>query len=426
MEATPGMNVLHINEFDQIGGAATAMWRLHSGLRQLGVNSRILAARISGDAVDVHPLPRWRRRDYHLARLGRWLRFPDVLITSTFDLAREPVFQETEIIHLHNLHHGYFNYLALPKLLRGKRAFLTLHDMWAVTGHCSYSADCQRWKTGCGRCPYPLAYPAMRFDTSALEWRLKRRAFAQTLSGVFVLSQWMEAIAKASFLGDLPVYRIPAGLDTAVYRPHDRLACRQLLGIPDDRFVLMFAAMNVNDPRKGSDLLVAALRQLPIHHRQRLTLLVLGDTRPDDCTGLGCQMVLTGRVFNDHLKARLYSAADVFVSPAREEAFGLVLQEAMACGVPCLSFRVGGMPDLVRDGETGITVEPEHTAKLADAILRLIERDDERRLLGTRARHFVEREFGLQPQAGKYLAAYAGQTAPCADQPSASEVAELT
>ncbi|MCS7080208.1 MAG: glycosyltransferase [Chloracidobacterium sp.] len=409
------MNVLHINEFDQLGGAATAMWRLHVGLRRLGVNSQVMAAHISSGGAEVHRLPPWRRRDYQLARLGRWLRFPDVFITSTFDIAREPVFQAADVVHLHNLHHGYFNYLALPKLLRGKRAFLTLHDMWAVTGHCTYSADCGRWKTGCGRCPYPKVYPSMRFDTSALEWRLKRWSLAKTLTGVIVLSRWMEAVAKAGFLGDLPVYRIPAGLDTEVYCPYDKSDCRRMLGIADDRFVLMFAAMNVNDPRKGGDLLLAALRRLPNSHRRRLTLLVLGDTPPDGCAALDCQTTLAGRITNDHLKARVYSAADVFVSPAREEAFGLVLQEAMACGVPCISFHVGGMPDLVRHGETGLTVEPENIAGLADAIASVMDNDTERATMGRQARRLVVADYGLQSQAQRCMAAYEGRTQPDAE-----------
>ncbi len=403
------MRVLHISEFDQLGGAATAMWRLHAGLRQLGVNSRVMAAQVSAGGEDVSRLPRWRWRDYQLARLGRWLRFPDVFITSTFDLAREPAFQAAEVIHLHNLHHGYFNYLALPKLLQGKRAFLTLHDMWAVTGHCTYSADCRRWKTGCGRCPYPRVYPAMRFDTSALEWRLKRRSLAQTLSGVITLSRWMETVAKDSFLGHLPVYRIPSGLDTDVYRPHDKAACRRLLGIAEERFVLLFAAMHANDPRKGSDLLVAALRQLPLPYRQRLTLLALGDALPAGCIALDCQAVPVGRVTNDHLKARIYSAADVLVSPAREEAFGLVIQEAMACGVPGIGFRVGGIPDLIRQGETGLTVEPESPDALAAAIMTVMDDAAGQTAMGRQARRLVVTEYGLLSQARQCLAAYEGR-----------------
>jgi len=414
----PGMRVVHINEFDQLGGAATAMWRLHTGLRRLGVASSILAARIQGDGTDTYPLPRWRWRDYQLARLGRWLRFPDVFITSTFDLAREKVFQEAEVVHLHNLHHGYFNYLALPKLLRGKRAFLTLHDMWAITGHCTYSTDCTRWQTGCGRCPYPKVYPAMRFDTSRLEWHLKRRVLTPTLAGVFVLSRWMETVVKASFLGNLPVHRIPSGLDTEVYRPYDKSACRQLLGIPEAQFVLMFAAMNVTDPRKGSDLLIAALRALPLAYRQRLTLLVLGDTVPEGCRELESRMLLVGRITHDHLKARVYSAADVFVSPAREEAFGLVLQEAMACGVPCISFEVGGMPDLVRHGKTGLTVEPECATKLAAAIRQVMDAPDQCLALGQAARALVVDEYDLLQQARRCRAVYEGQPSLPAAQPS--------
>lgn len=402
------LRVVHINEFDRLGGAATAMWRLHTGLRRLGVDSRVMVARTDGGDDTVYHLPRWRRRDYQLARLGRWLRFPDVFITSTFDLARERVFQEAEVVHLHNLHHGYFNYLALPKLLRGKRAFLTLHDMWAITGHCSYSADCTRWQTGCGRCPYPATYPPMRFDFSALEWRLKRHALSESLVGVFVLSRWMETIARASFLKDTPIHCVPCSLDTDVYQPLDRETCRKLLGLSPESFVVMFAAMNASDPRKGADLLEAALATLPSRQRQQMTLLVMGGDVPQNYHRLGCHLVGLGRIGHDRLKAIAYAAADVFVSPARQEAFGLVLQEAMACGTPCVAFAVGGMPDLVRHEVTGLTATPEDASSLAAAIVRLMTDAPLRQQLGANARAVVLREYALERQAEQALAIYAG------------------
>ncbi|MGQ9898621.1 MAG: glycosyltransferase [Acidobacteriota bacterium] len=402
------MKVVHINEFDQFGGAATGMWRLHMGLRRLGVNSRVTVAHTSTSDDTVFPLPPWRWRDYQLARLGRRLRFPDVFITSTFDLAQEKVFQEADVVHLHNLHYGYFNYLALPKLLRGKRAFLTLHDMWAITGHCSYSADCTRWQTGCGRCPYPQTYPPMRFDHSALEWRLKRHALKENLAGVFVTSRWMETIARASFLKNIPVYCVPCGLDTEVYQPHNRTICRQLLGLSAEQFVVMFAAMNASDPRKGADLLEAALASIPARQRQQITLLVMGGDTPRSYRRLGCNLALLGRISSDRLKAITYTTADVFVSPAREEAFGLVLQEAMACGTPCVAFAVGGMPDLVRHEVTGLTVAPEDVHGLACAIIRLMEDATLRQQLGAEARNVVLREYTLERQASQALAIYAG------------------
>lgn len=403
------MNVLHINEFDQLGGAATAMWRLHMGLRLFSINSCVMVAHPSVGGEGVYGLPQWRWRDYQLARLGRRLRFPDVFITSTFDLVRDPVFQAADVVHLHNLHHGYFNYLALPKLLRGKRAFLTLHDMWAVTGHCSYSNDCVRWQTGCGRCPYPNVYPAMRFDTSALEWKLKQLVLTKVLNGLIVQSRWMESIARKSFLKKIPIYRIPYGLDISIYQVRNKLQCKEILGIPHNKFVVMFAAASVTEHRKGGDLLEAALASLPKERQCDITLLVLGKDTMKSYNKLSCQVIQFGFVSNDYLKSITYNAADVFVSSARQEAFGIVLQEAMACGTPCIAFAIGGMTDLVRHEITGLTVTPGDSEELAKAITRLMNDEALRLTLGANARTIVENEYTIEHQAKQVLAVYAGK-----------------
>jgi hypothetical protein len=83
-------------------------------------------------------------------------RSPLITYWSTQAIAQHPFYQEADVLHFHNLHGGYFNYLFLPYLTRNKPAVYTLHDMWGFTGHCSYSFDCNRWQKGCGSCPYSL------------------------------------------------------------------------------------------------------------------------------------------------------------------------------------------------------------------------------------------------------------------------------
>jgi glycosyltransferase involved in cell wall biosynthesis len=173
----------------------------------------------------------------------------------------------------------------------------------------------------------------------------------------------------------------------------------------------MFAAINASDPRKGADLLEGALATIPTEKRQKMTLLVMGGGLPERYYRLGCNVLPLGRIGHDRLKAIAYASADVFVSPARQEAFGLVLQEAMACGTPCIAFAVGGMPDLVRHEATGLTVAPEDVHGLAQSIIRLMEDAALRRQLGAAARNVVLREYSLERQARQVLAIYAG-TAP--------------
>ena len=91
----------------------------------------------------------------------------------SFEIKKHPFYEKADVINLHNLHGATFNYLALAPLTHDKPAIWTLHDMWSFTGHCSYSYDCERWKLGCGNCPYPKIYPAIKKDNTNLEWKLK-------------------------------------------------------------------------------------------------------------------------------------------------------------------------------------------------------------------------------------------------------------
>jgi len=114
--------------------------------------------------------------------------------------------------------------------------------------------------------------------------------------------------------------------------------------------VLMFAAASLTDPRKGSDLLLKALSSLPASLKAETVLLILGNGGKrrgswDSLLNLGYS--------SDHLKSIAYCAANLFIFPTRADNLPLVLQESMACGTPMVSFKVGGVPDLVRPGITG-------------------------------------------------------------------------
>lgn len=401
------MNILHINQSDLQGGAAVAMGRLHDGLLQIGVSSSIMASiRTTGSDL-VHPLPPWGRRDVWLGAVTRRLGLLDVNIVSTFDIVKTEAYKKADLLHFHALQTGYFNYLAIPALTKSKPAVLTLHDMWMMTGHCSNAFSCERWKTGCGKCPHPEAFPPISRDATATEWKLKRRTVKRSgLQGVIAISKWMENQAQESFLGHLPVSCIHHGIDTRVFQPLDRQTCRTALGIPPDANVILFGAQYLSEFRKGGDLLLKALKALPDGLRRSSILLTFGEGGKSLREQLDMRVFELGFVSGDRLKVLAYSAADVFVSPARAESFGLVLQEAAACGVPSVGFRVGGIPDIVRHGETGILADPEDWEGLARGIVELLEHPEERDRFGKAARQLVETEFDLVAQARHHETLY--------------------
>ena len=155
-------NILHINQSDIAGGAAIPGYRLHQGLLAQGLDSRLLVGGVktSSDRVATVPISK-RRLENQLYRFTWRFGLNYLHLLGSFDIPKHSFYQEADILNFHNLHTGYFNYLAIPSLTENKPAVFTLHDMWSFTGHCAYSYDCDRWKSGCGKCPYPDTYPAV-------------------------------------------------------------------------------------------------------------------------------------------------------------------------------------------------------------------------------------------------------------------------
>lgn len=156
------MNILHINTLANTGGAARAMYRLHQGLKRQGHNSRILARRRAFAEPDVHEISeivggRYSSLVRIIDAVGRRARghlgIPYTHYLSTKHILQSDLFKQARIVHLHNLHGGYFNYHLLPAFSARKPIVWTLHDMWSLTSHCAYSYDCRRWQTGCFDCP---------------------------------------------------------------------------------------------------------------------------------------------------------------------------------------------------------------------------------------------------------------------------------
>jgi glycosyltransferase involved in cell wall biosynthesis len=400
------MKVLHLNFSDLYGGAAIAGYRLHQGLRAQGIDSKLLVERKESGSGSVAPL---RRKSYVEAKVATWSQnfgLSYISLLSRSKIEQHPFYQDAEILNFHNLHSGYFNYLALPKLTREKPAILTLHDMWSFTGHCSYSYDCDRWKTGCGKCPYPETYPSIKFDNTRIEWKLKHRVYDQSNLTIVAPSRWLVDQAKAGLLSRFDVHHIPYGIDTEAYQPLEPAHCRSLLGIPQDKKVLMFAAFLIGDTRKGSDVLVKALRALPASLKSDVLLLTIGTGSETLSEVVGMPTVNLGHVSHDRLKAIAYSAADLFLLPTRADNLPLVLQESLACGTPMVSFKVGGVPDVVRHQVTGYLASPNDAADLSQGIVELLEDQNLRDQMRQNSRAIALAEYRLQQQADRYIELY--------------------
>lgn len=417
-ESRVDRSVLHVGTLDDVGGAARAARRLHDGLLATGWDSHIAAGILTRsdprmlsltDLARKAMLGPLARLESHAPRTQRFIGDVRLPLQSSRALARTSLFRRASVVNLHNLHGNFFDFRALPAWAEVKPLVWTLHDMWAFTGHVAYSYDCERWRSGCGDCPLrkephrPLDdIPQPRFDTTARAWKAKQTTYSRTPLTLIAPSAWLADLARESILvthPDTTVRQIPYGLDTAVFRPVARDAARQMLGIDPTRKVILFGSTHVSQARKGFDHLARAIESLRDTHPD-IEPLVLGPGA-DIAQRLPGLRAL-GSISYERLQATVYSAADVVAVPSLADNQPLIALEALACGVPVVGFRAGGIPELVRDGKTGFCADPGDAAGLAAGLDRILADDNLRARLGASAREQAVREHPLELQAQRY------------------------
>jgi hypothetical protein len=209
---------------------------------------------------------------------------------------------------------------------------------------------------------------------------------------VLANSQWTRSQAEASAITSKGVVKtLKYGFPTHVFKPRDKALCREVLGLPPDDFIVLFASVNVSDERKGLSHLFEALNRLQL---KNLLPVCIGHAY--DHTDLYPGTVTMGYVEDPWRAAMIYAAADVFVGPSLQEAFGQIFIEAAACGTPSVAYPVGGVPDAIQHGVTGRLASQIHPAALADEIQRLYDDAEYRENLGAWARMEVENEWSLR------------------------------
>lgn len=401
------MRILHLNTYDTHGGAARDAYRLHRGLLDRGIDSRMLVGHKMSSDPTVEVLAGGRIRQLANRAVGlmgdaiglQYLTYP-----ASFRLLWHPWYREADVLQLHNLHDGYFNPFTLLGVSRDQPVVLRLADMWSFTGHCSYSYDSDRWKSGCGSCPYLDAEPALPVDTSHLHWSLKKRIFSRLNLGVVAPSGWMASLAsRAPVLAGSEVHHVPSGVDSELFRPLDRQAAREALDLPADRPVLMFGAVSLQDERKGGDHLRSVLHRLASRDSQLMVLLV-GNTAED--LELPVPARRLGWVSNDRFLAQCYSASDLFLAPTLADNLPNAVLESLACGTPVVAFDVGGVSDAVRHLETGWLAEAGNVSELAEGIGRLLADDSSRERMGEFGRRRVQEQFQPGQEVDRFLELY--------------------
>jgi len=407
------MKILQVSTENHSGGAGIAAYRLHKGLRSLGVDSRMLVSRKGCPDPTVHAPE--STLDKLMARLGplldripgRLSATPEARLSSSW-VPNRLLYNinglECDLVNLHWVNDGFMRIEALPGIR--KPVVWTLHDMWAFAGGEHYVGDSTRYKEGYSAVNRPADDTGL--DINRWIWKRKKKAWAG-LENVTIASpsRWLAACAAESALfKDFRVEVLPNGVDHKRFTPIDHATVRNILGLPTDKKLILFGAVSAtSDNRKGYHLLLETLYKF----EQRVgpdeyELVVFGASGAN--TTFKMKAHFLGTLHDEISMALVYAAADVFLAPSLEDNLPNTVLESLSCGTPVVAFDIGGMPDMVVHRHNGYLARRYDTTELAEGLHWVVADEIRREKLASAARKTVLDAFTLDMAAGRYLALY--------------------
>ena len=371
-EAKTLNSILQINTISKQGGAARIAYLLNQALASRGFNSQMLVGAASSDE-DMEVLPNNASLMQKLLYIGQiekgWLDFFHLSSLKIKDL---DAFKNADLVHLHNLHGGYFSIFALPEITALKPTVWTLHDMQPITGHCAHSFDCDRWLTGCGSCPDIGIYPGIKKDTTEFLWQTKKSIYNYSDLTIVCPSQWLKEKVERSILKDKDIRLIYNGVDQSIFTKSDKAEARIILGLPLDKKIILFSAYaGVDNPWKGGQFLTHIYRNL--NSRGDILFLNVGGS---EAGFKGNNWLNVPYITDEKTMANYYSASDLLIYPSLADNCPLVVLEALSCGVPVIAFQTGGIPELINHMETGYLAKYKDIEDLVKGVRMFIDNPD--------------------------------------------------
>ena len=406
------MRVLIVNTSERTGGAAVAASRLMKALNNNGVKAKMLVRDKESDSLTVVGLPKSPMLHWHFLweRLVIFCRlhfsrkhlFEIDIANTGSDITKLREFQEADVIHLHWINQGMLSLNGICKILRsGKPVVWTMHDIWPATGICHLTLGCHYYVNRCANCKY-LPGGGGSNDLASRIWQKKQQMQVDENIYYVACSRWLESEAKTSaLLKGQKITSIPNPIDTHIYKKGNKEEARQRLGLPLDKKLILFASQRVTNENKGMSYLIEACRQLS----DQCEVVILGGHAEEVVEQLPMKAYPLGYVNEEQRIVDVYNAADVFVLPSLSENLPNTIMEAMACGVPCVAFKVGGIPEEIDHLKNGYVAAYRDAEDLAKGIAWVLKEADYESL-SQQAVHKVMQCYSQQSVSVKYLEVY--------------------
>lgn len=418
------MKILIVNTYDR-GGAANACLRLHDGLLTEGVDSKVLLKRKEKELPQSFPFykrnepkskfERLKQKSLVFFRVIGLIKQPEnsqekkflnnrqsglekfSFPNSNFDITSSPLYQEADIINLH----WVANFLDYESFFKKntKPVVWTLHDMNPFTGGEHYMEKV----LGMDASGYPIPRTLSEEEKwiSKLNLSLKLKAI-QDVSNITIVapSNWMlKKAQESSVFNNKKVVYIPYGINSEIFQPRDKDYSRDILNIPKDKTVILFVSDYINDHRKGYLYLKKAFQML---QRDDIVLCAVGSTK----SGLETvkNNIELGTIYDERLMSMAYSAADVFIIPSIMDNLPNTVIESLMCGTPVIGFPVGGIKDMIEEGQNGMLAETLSSQSLFDSLELFLNKETSFNRKVIRAAAL--KKYALNVQARAYISLY--------------------
>ena len=410
------MKVLLINTSDIVGGAAVAANRLLHALNACGIEAKMLVKVKSSDDDRIISIG-----DSLLSRLLNKIRFIferlliyvankfdkknlfAVSIANTgIDISFFDAVKEADVIHIHWINQGFLSLSDINKISSlGKPIVWTMHDMWPFTSVCHYAGDCHEYQKKCEKCNM--------LDTSCLIKRTFDNKFKlySNANVTFVgCSNWISNLAKSSSLiKDKPIFSVPNTIDIEKFKPIDKIEAKRKVGFDTHKTHILFISQKVTDERKGVMYFVEAMNKIKSNYPEiskNIEVIILGKNSDQIQLQIPFKTHAIGYISDENKIIDIYNAIDVYVTPSMQDNLPNTIMEAMACGIPCVGFNIGGVPELIDHGVNGYVAEPKNVDSLAEGIVYVLSEDINKKFSESCVSKVVS-EYSYSVIVSKYL-----------------------